>query len=805
MCFVVLLLPTGSQAKDALMAFVASPFRSSAQNETFLDLVDLRVMFYRGYALKEDTSKKGLSLRLGVEHYRRYVKEDPQGARVIEFGVTPGPSGNFEFVIRGEIRDDPLPNDEVHEIKEELIQIIESVSSLRYEIYRLGHIQSDRAIALLGLLGYASTNASRAGGADKEGEDGGRGSEVVVDEILGQVWQEGYRLPMVIKIEGAEKTSLLEPVPAGGEETGGGGEEGQLRELLELGGRHLFGITSGEPQERLLIVYHQRDPESLEILLNLIQNRVDVPAQQILIEALILEINTSRLRDLGVEFAAGSGRAEGSFRGSDSVLPNRNRKDRDGKIGTDHQWDPSGSTSTSDLPFTFVFDSTIKNAMDVFKTKLTALSQRGDAEVLSSPSVLVLNDRQARIQVGQQIPIAKSTTGENFSQAEVKYFPVGIVLNLRPRINAEGTEVTLQIETIVSSIAERVNLGTIGGGQVLNAPTIDNRRVESYVRVANGSPFIVGGLLSTDKTETTVGIPIVSRIPLLGRLFRRERTERVHQEVIVVLTPHIVPMDDKSFSYLIPKDTDVFDRFDTQLFRNTYRVRDDDVWDLSFLKENPVLGGLVEEVRDRSKQDILMQTEEPFRTLLNGDIPGENILVRRMIWEIVRDLDFGAEVDLENVSLFVESTHSEVGGSFEEIGISRALASTLQTEGRTSIISYDTHLESEDGEPFRMPVATVRDTNASGNDRRALQWKTTTFGQDGFAQKWSIVIADETDLRRLSEVLVLKRILDLNKNLELTLRTFHPGIQVLFPTRAEMRRNHLIDHTIAQLFYETEW
>lgn len=202
---------------------------------------------------------------------------------------------------------------------------------------------------------------------------------------------------------------------------GGGGSP-------ELGGTHLHSATAGAPEERLVIVYDRNDPESLERLMSVLQTQIDVAAQQMVIEALVIELNTSLLQDLGVEFSGGRDHAQGSFERSATGL---------------------------NLPFTFLFSADGLGDLASFKGKLEALAETGQAEVLSSPSVLVLNDRQARIQVGQQVPVVRSTTTpNNVTTSSVEYFPVGIVLNIRPRISPDQSEVTMQIETIISSISE---------------------------------------------------------------------------------------------------------------------------------------------------------------------------------------------------------------------------------------------------------------------------------------------------------------------------------------------------------------
>ena len=141
-----------------------------------------------------------------------------------------------------------------------------------------------------------------------------------------------------------------------------------------------------------------------------------------------------------------------------------------------------------------------------------------EATILSRPSVIVLDGRQARIVVGQQIPVSETAVSENFATTKVKYIQVGIVSNLRPRVSDDNRFVSMQIEAIISEAEERLGSGTTSG--VLSAPTINSRKVQTYVNVPDDTPFIIGGLISSKKSNQRGGIPILSDIPILGSLFR---------------------------------------------------------------------------------------------------------------------------------------------------------------------------------------------------------------------------------------------------------------------------------------------
>lgn len=746
------------------MGVVASPFRSLSKTRALLDAADLRVLLPLGYAAQPETQGR-LAGRPGVQEVRVYAR--PQG--ILEIAIAAGAAGGYDFILYG--GRDPAGLEEVRARFVPLVQSSRSTGSepveVGHQMYNLGHIEADRALALLKALGYSTVEFEAKAAAPDSYE-----------EIFGLVTGKDTRLPLVVKVANASKTSLLAadsrgkaPMPTMGASKG-------IEGAPQLGGSHLHGTTSDEPQERLLIVYDRNDPEALERLVNLLQSQIDVAVQQIVIEALVIEVNTNRLRDLGVGLNSSQKHLKTTFETSDKGL---------------------------DLPFTLLFSRDTFSDFLSFKGRLEALAESGNAKILSSPSVLVLNDRQARIQVGQQIPVVRSTTTVSTTTSSVEYFPIGIVLNLRPRINPEGSEVTMQIETIISSISQS-NAQSGSSSQVAFAPVVDNRQVETFVRVADGTPFIIGGLLSTDQQGRKVGLPLISDIPILGALFSRQHFEQGRREVIVVITPHIVPLEDNSFSYLIPKDSKLFDRFDTQLFRNAYRVRDDEIWDLKFIQESPVLQDLTRRVRQACQEDLMLRQDERISPVLEGRIPGEEVLVRRMLGDIVGKLAFEEEVDLNKVFFFVPAGDASQQDTQEDRTLGEVLEPVFKTPDRALLLSFEAQTAPRPGRPFTYPVAALRDTllPAGEQERTALLRNLNPVDGEGRPRQWTILLANQDDVRHLRQVLVLKRLLELNSKLPLTLQAFHPGLQILFPSREDMRaRYHLVDREVAQLFYET--
>jgi hypothetical protein len=467
----------------------------------------------------------------------------------------------------------------------------------------------------------------------------------------------------------------------------------------------------------------------------------------------------------------------------------------------------AGTNPTTGAPLSvFTFTKGAPEAA-TFTAALQALITTSQAQVLSNPSVLVLDDRQAKIQIGQQVPVSQEVTSLGTTVSSVSYFPVGIVLNLRPRVSDDGSEITMQTETIVSSI-DKAATTQIVGTQAVVAPVVDNRQVQSIVRVADNTPFIIGGLISTSDTTAVSGIPFLSNIPVLGNLFKSTTVTRTKEEVIIVVTPHVVPLEDKYFSYLIPKDSSEFDRFKFSLFRNAYRVRGNDVFDLSFIYDSNVYQELVKRVIEASASDPQLRTEEPFASVAKGGAPGEDILVRRMLWETIDHTDYGRFVNPDHIIYFENNPSAPGGAGFELAWLNQKLKN-LKREQSAVALSFEAQPKGTEDQPLVPPKAlltypevtaeTYPQVLANGNDRNP----------DGTPHNWMILLSKNyrgirvPPLKLLQEVLVLKRLLELNKDMPLTLKEFHIGRQIVFPSQEELQRGHqFIDREAAKLFYE---
>ena len=632
-----------------------------------------------------------------------------------------------------------------------------SMRDLDFEVLKLSYIQTDRALAILKTLGYSVVEFKAA-----KGEIRGEFNFTPQFSNKNKDLNAPGALPIIIKLPDTETISLVEKSTS---------KAASKKSALgvDLGGVTLDNTTSGEPMQRLLVGYKPNDYNSVARLIDLVKNKIDVPANQIVIEALIIELNTENLNELGVDFSnAGPGYS--------AVFP-----------------PPEGGSIS---PFTVVLDRTLLGSTSNFRANIEALISSKDAKILSKPSVLVLDGRQARIQIGQQIPIVKTTDTQISQTRSVDYIPVGIVLNLRPRISADGSRVTIQIETIISETEERI--GAAGSGAVETAPIINNRKVQSFVRVANNTPFIIGGLISEKKTLNEGGVPILRSIPWLGRLFQISTQQRVQKEVIVVITPHIITETEDNFSRVIPQDSDLFNAFGNKSFPNSYRVTNDDVFDLNFIYDSPVFKDIIAEVKKRSEKDKTLLVREPYKSILESKIPGEDILVRKMLTEIIEKLEYSKHIDPMNVIYFLDSSSDPAG--FKVAPLATHILET--PEGHALQLSY-TIKEATVERPFVRPTAEAKYITIPSDSYKNVLRGLNKRGADPTEDIFTILISSSKDEIELYEVLVMKRVLEMNPDLELTFNYFQPGIEILFPSPNVLLNNtHVVDRDAAKFYYE---
>lgn len=187
----------------------------------------------------------------------------------------------------------------------------------------------------------------------------------------------------------------------------------------------------------------------------------------------------------------------------------------------------------------FVFSASSNSV----STLLRALQENRRLEVLSRPQITALDNQEAIIQVGQRVPRVQSTNITQFGQQNsVIYEPVGIILQVRPRVSPDGMVVMeIQAEkSKVGSEAEGIPIFTGLDGSVVRAPRIDQITAYSTVAAASGQTIVLSGLLAKESFDVHRRVPILADIPLLGDLFRYDSVSEQRSELLIIMTPRVI-------------------------------------------------------------------------------------------------------------------------------------------------------------------------------------------------------------------------------------------------------------------------
>jgi general secretion pathway protein D len=169
---------------------------------------------------------------------------------------------------------------------------------------------------------------------------------------------------------------------------------------------------------------------------------------------------------------------------------------------------------------------------------LNALGTDKKAQVLASPQVMVLDNEKAEIKVGTKISVqTQSQSGVSTATgltSTYQYLETGVLLGVTPRINSGGM-VTLEVNQEVSEAVP----GT--GGTATNPnPDVVTRNAKTSVAVASGDSIVLGGLIQSNNSRSTGGLPLLSKIPVLGALFGSQRIQQDRTELVLLITPRIV-------------------------------------------------------------------------------------------------------------------------------------------------------------------------------------------------------------------------------------------------------------------------
>ncbi len=308
--------------------------------------------------------------------------------------------------------------------------------------------------------------------------------------------------------DGASPAAISPPPAAGTPSAAGvaGAPAGAVRALADA-----------ETNALLVVAPPREYPAILETI-----KKLDIRKKQVVIETLVAEVTLTDDTQFGLEW---------SIRATGKV-----------NVGGSRPFEITGQNALGTL---FAAQpgiaglSALVASTDRFRSLLQALATENRVNVLSSPSILTTDNKQAFINIGDSIPLLTSqtstaqTTGglQNITQT-IQYQDTGIILTVTPHVT-EQRQVVIELRQEVSTAVEN----TLGGTQ---SPIIQKRTAETSVIVGDGQTVLIGGLITEDVTRTRSGIPVLSKIPVLGYFFGRTTDRVTKRELIILITPKVV-------------------------------------------------------------------------------------------------------------------------------------------------------------------------------------------------------------------------------------------------------------------------
>jgi len=263
-------------------------------------------------------------------------------------------------------------------------------------------------------------------------------------------------------------------------------------------------------------------PPAASSRIKVLLQSLDVLQQQVTIEAKVVAINKTDAKDLGMDWSWEATPQYADYEITDAVIdgstgvvttPGKttvSRKNNKGVIQFGRN--PEG------YPYEFYYQA-----------KISALISKGNAKILASPKVTTVNGREARVLIGDRIPVLTEKTDNGVSSTTVEYIDAGIKLQYIPTITADGT-ITAKVRTEVSTptlVADIKNY------------RITTREAETTVCMKDGETMVIAGLIGSEESKTGNKVPFLSDVPILGALFKSQHNSKSETEVIIFLTAKI--------------------------------------------------------------------------------------------------------------------------------------------------------------------------------------------------------------------------------------------------------------------------
>jgi len=299
-------------------------------------------------------------------------------------------------------------------------------------------------------------------------------------------------------------------------------------------------IEADEGTNSLIITADTDEMAALEAVIA----RLDIRRAQVLIEAIIVEVTVLEGQELGLQWLFAN---DNGVYGS-NITTNEARRNSLSQLGgalvpddgSENIGTREVAASLATIPGTTLGWGVVDESLTM-TVILNALESQGNTNILSTPSLLTLDNEEAFITVGQQVPFVTGSytntgvgNGASNPFQTIERQSVGVTLKVTPQIN-EGDAVVMDITQEVSSL----------GPALIASDIITNeRKIETMVLANDGNIVVLGGLVEDKVTDSSEGVPVLSSIPLLGRLFRSDAVEVTKQNLLVFIRPTIIRNDE---------------------------------------------------------------------------------------------------------------------------------------------------------------------------------------------------------------------------------------------------------------------
>ncbi len=396
-----------------------------------------------------------------------------------------------------------------------------------------------QALSALGASGGTSVGKSSSG-ANFGGSSGRSGSSSGFGNSMGGSMGGGFGGSSGGSYPGmASSTSALGSAATSGRSSFQNNLNRIVQNAANSGQFQLFGQTKIIADERTNSLLVFANDEDMKMIMDII-NKLDVVLAQVLIDAIVMEINLDNTQTTGVSYLA-QRQGGSTFTGAGGLnnLSSSASGFLTGTTTTNTSSAVSGST-LANLPGGFSYFSKFGNDLNIV---MEAVAGDSRVNVLSRPRIQTSHAVPADLFIGNTVPYVTGTYNYGYGSgpsSQYTQLEVGIHLQVLPLINPDGL-VVMDIQADVEQLGPDVQISGVGG-----VPTTTKRQAGAKVAVRDGETIILGGFISDSRTKSDSGIPGFKDIPLLGNLFKSRTVQNLRTELIMLMRPTVLPTPEKA-------------------------------------------------------------------------------------------------------------------------------------------------------------------------------------------------------------------------------------------------------------------